>query len=70
VIGQIVRVKEEQVVFVVLPDNRIVRVPRDLVAECRQGSLNLNQIVHLNVDEDDLEEYVFYDSSKRQRPTR
>lgn len=61
VICQIVRVKkEESVVFVLLPDNRILRVPKVFIEEYHKGSLSLNQIVHLTIGEETLETYVFY----------
>ncbi len=62
VVGRIVRVKGEELdIFVLLGDDRIVRVPKVFVEEYGKVSLNLDQEVHLTIDEDILKKYVFYD---------
>jgi hypothetical protein len=62
VVGRIVRVKGEELdIFVLLGDERIIRVPKVFVEEYGEVPLNLDQEVHLTINEDTLEKYVFYD---------
>ena len=63
VVGRIVRVKEKELgIFVLVGDDKLFHVPKIFVEEYGKISLNLGQDVHLTINEDTLEKYVYYDA--------